>query len=45
MTPGLKSKRRLKLADLAAEPFRLFFPAAVLVGSWVSRCGRSTLAA
>lgn len=31
-TPNLMAKRRLKLADLRAEPFRVFFPAAVLVG-------------
>lgn len=31
-TPNPTAKRRLKLVDLRAEPFRLFFPAAVLVG-------------
>lgn len=31
-TRNLTAKRRLELADLRAEPFRVFFPVAVLVG-------------
>lgn len=32
MESGLKEKRRISLADLCEEPFRLFFPSAVIAG-------------